>query len=120
MDLNLILHLHMGFAILFIASFAIKSFLFLTDKREAFLAYKKKTLLVETLFSVAFLVFGVWALIFIIKVGAYQHWLDPKITLALIGIPVGIIGFKKENKRMVVLSLAFFTIALIIGLAHYR
>jgi uncharacterized membrane protein SirB2 len=120
MDFRLLLHLHMGFAILFIVSFAIKSSLFLTGKQEAFLSYKKKTLLIETLFSVAFLVFGIWAMIFRIKTNSYQHWLDPKIALALLGIPIGIIGFKKENKAMVVVSLTFFVIALIIGLMHYQ
>ena len=49
-----------------------------------------------------------------------MHWLDPKIMLALIGIPLGIVGFKKENKKLVGLSLVFFLIALIIGLLHYR
>ncbi len=87
-----------------------------------FLNYKKKTLLVETLFSVAFLIFGFWQLIFLIKSGVYAsyHWLDPKITLALIGIPLGIVGFKKENKIMVALSLLFFVVALVLGLMHYQ
>jgi hypothetical protein len=49
-----------------------------------------------------------------------MHWLDPKITLALLAIPVGIIGFKKENKIMVTTSLVFFIVALIIGLMHYQ
>ncbi len=98
----------------------IKSILFLTGKQEAFLSYKKKTLLVETLFSVGFLVLGFWMLIFRIKTGSYEHWLDPKISLALIGIPLGIIGFKKENKIMVTVSLAFFVVAMVIGLMHYQ
>jgi hypothetical protein len=49
-----------------------------------------------------------------------MHWLDPKITLALIAIPLGIVGFKKENKIMVILSLAFFLVSLVIGLMHYQ
>lgn len=119
--LNLI-HLHLLFAVLFLISYTIKSILFLSGKKETFLVYKKKTLLIETLFSIGFLVFGFWMFIFHIKSGSYasMHWLDPKITLALIAIPLGIVGFKKENKLMVGLSLAFFFIALIIGLMHYR
>ena len=117
-----IIHLHLVFAVLFLVSYAIKSLLFLSGKKDAFLVYKKKTLLVETLFSVGFLIFGFWMLIFHIKSGAYKtmHWLDPKITLALIGIPLGIIGFKKENKIMVTISLAFFVVAMVIGLMHYH
>ena len=108
MDYSLLLHLHLGFAIVFLLSYTIKSVLFLSGKQDAFLTYKKKTILIETLFSVGFLVVGFWMLIFRIKTGSYQHWLDPKITLALVGIPLGIVGFKKENKIMVALSLAFF------------
>lgn len=120
MDYALLLHLHLGFAVVFLLSYTVKSVLFLSGKQEAFLAYKKKTLLVETLFSVGFLVVGFWMLIFRIKTGSYEHWLDPKITLALIGIPLGIVGFKKENKIMVTVSLAFFIVALVIGLMHYH
>ena len=50
---------------------------------ELWLAYKKKTLIVETLFSVGFLVFGFWMFIFRIKWGGglppdMHKWLDPK------------------------------------------
>lgn len=119
--LNLI-HLHLLFAVLFLISYSIKSILFLSGNKEQFLNYKKKTILIETLFSIGFLVFGFWVFIFHIKSGAYasMHWLDPKITLAILGIPLGIVGFKKENKKLVGLSLAFFLVALIIGLLHYR
>ena len=107
MDFQQLLHVHFGFAALFLISYTIKSAFFLTGKREAFLSYKKKTLIVETLFSVGFLVSGIILAYMLIGFGGWQHWLDPKITLALIGIPVGIVGFKKENKTMVAVSLAF-------------
>ena len=117
-----LIHLHFVFAILFVGFYSVKSFLFLTGKQEAYLNFKKNTLLVETLCSVGLLIFGFWMFIFHIKSGGYasMHWLDPKIMLALIGIPLGIVGFKKENKKLVGLSLVFFLIALIIGLLHYR
>ena len=120
MDFQQLLHVHFGFAALFLISYTIKSAFFLTGKREAFLSYKKKTLIVETLFSVGFLVSGIILAYMLIGFGGWQHWLDPKITLALIGVPVGIVGFKKENKTMVAVSLAFFAIAMIIGLAHFH
>ena len=120
MDFQLLLHLHLAFAVSFLASYTIKSILFLSGKQDVFLSYKKKTLLVETLLSVGFLFSGGMLVYLLIGFGGYQHWLDPKIALALIGIPIGIIGFKKENKILVALSLAFFFIALIIGLMHYH
>ena len=120
MDYQLLLHLHLWIAVLFLISYFTKSILFLTGKRETFLLYKKKTLLAETLLSVGFLVLGFWMLIFRIKTHSYAHWLDPKITFALIAIPLGIVGFKKENKILVALSSAFFLVSLIIGLVHYH
>lgn len=120
MDYQILLHLHLLFAALFLLSYLIKSVLFLSGKKDAFLSYKKKTLAVETLFSLGFLVLGAWMMIFRIKTDTYQHWLDPKIGLALIAIPLGIVGFKKENKILVGTSLLFFLIALAIGLAHFH
>jgi uncharacterized membrane protein SirB2 len=120
-NLNII-HLHFLFALLFLVSYTIKSVLFLAGKQESFLTFKKKTILIETIFAVGFLVFGFWMFIFHIKSGNYKHmhWLDPKITLALLAIPLGIVGFKKGNKTMVALSLLSFFISLIIGLLHYQ
>lgn len=120
MDYQILLHLHLTFAVLFLLSYLIKTFLFLSGKQEQFLSYKKKTLLVETIFAVGFLVLGFWMVIFRIKTNSYQHWLDPKISLALIAIPLGIVGFKKENKPMVIISLLFFLVSLVIGLMHFQ
>ncbi|MBK9330751.1 MAG: hypothetical protein IPM95_15950 [Sphingobacteriales bacterium] len=125
MDYKLLLHLHLGFAVLFFISYSIKSVLFLAGKSNAFLAYKKKTLIVETLLSVGFLVLGFWMYFFRIKwmggIPAEMHmWLDSKVLLALAAIPLGIVGFKKENKVLVALSLLFFTITLVLGLMHYQ
>ncbi len=120
MDFQLLRHLHLGFAIIFFLSYTIKSLLFLSGKHAAFLTYKKKTLLVETLFALGFLISGFIMVYILIGFDGYQHWLDSKITLALIAIPIGIIGFKKENKLMVTISLVFFIVSLIIGLMHYQ
>ncbi len=114
------LHTHLWLAILFLLIYTAKSMLFLLGKKDAFLSFKKKTLLLETLLSLGFLVMGFWMLTFRIKSGSYEHWMDPKISLALIAIPLGIIGFKKENKTLVALSLIFFYVALAIGLKHYH
>ena len=122
MDYQILLHTHLTFAVLFLLSYLIKTVLFFSGNRDLFLNYKKKTLIVETIFAVGFLVFGFWMFIFDIITKKYSamHWLDPKITLALIAIPLGIVGFKKENKIMVALSLLFFIVSLIIGLMHFH
>jgi uncharacterized membrane protein SirB2 len=100
--------------------YTIKSVLFLSGNQHAYLSFKKKTLIIETLFAVGFLISGFALAYMLIGFGAWQHWLDPKITLALIAIPLGIVGFKKSNKILVALSLLFFYISLVIGLMHYH
>jgi uncharacterized membrane protein SirB2 len=115
-----LLHLHLGFTILFVLSYSIKSVLFLMGKTEAYLAFRKKSIIPETICAVIFLVTGIMLVWTLIGFGTYQHWLDPKITLAIIGIPVGIIGFKKNNKVLVGLSWIMFLTALAIGLSHYH
>ena len=120
MQFTTLLHLHLGFALLFLLTYSIKSILFLMGKNEAFLSFKKKTIIPETICAVIFLSIGIWMLVFRIRTGTYQHWSDPKITMALIAIPLGIIGFKKGNKLMVGMSWAMFLAALAIGLAHYQ
>lgn len=120
MEYQTLLHLHLWLAVLFLVSYTIKSLLFLFGSREKFIAFKEKTIVVETLLSVGFLVFGFWLMISHFKNNTYPHWLDPKISLAIIAIPLGILGFKKGNKVLVALSLLFFLVALIIGLLHYH
>jgi uncharacterized membrane protein SirB2 len=112
----------MGFGILFLLTYIPKSILFLTDQKS-FAVFKQKTLLIETVFSVLFLISGVYMLTFVIKAGypaEYHKWLDPKIMLALLAIPLGIVGFKKGKKLLVALSLAFFLATLTIGLLHFK
>ncbi len=124
MDFKMLLHLHLGFAVLFLLSYSIKSILFLSGNKEAFLSFKKKTLVIETIFSVGFLVCGFILIYMLIGFDSYtpevHKWLDAKIGLALIAIPLGIVGFKKENKVLVGLSLLFFIVALILGLMHFQ
>lgn len=119
MQYTTLLHAHMGFAILFLVTYSIKSVLFLTGKQESYLSFKKKTIIPETICSVIFLVLGFWMIYFRIQTDTYDHWVDPKITLALAAIPVGIVGFKKENKALVGLSWLLFIVALALGLSHF-
>jgi uncharacterized membrane protein SirB2 len=120
MQFTTLLHLHMGFAILFLLTYSIKSVLFLTGKTDSYLSFKKRTIIPETIFSVIFLVLGFWLMFFRVKTGTYQHWVDPKIAMALLAIPVGIVGFKKENKVLVAFSWLLFIVSLAIGLAHFQ
>jgi uncharacterized membrane protein SirB2 len=104
-------HLHMTFAIVFLLSYLIKTILFFTNK-EGFRSYKAKTLIPETLASVGFLATGIYMAFFTIGMASLPGWFHLKLTLVILGIPLGIVGFKKENKVLVFLSALFFSYVL--------
>lgn len=107
-------HTHLLFACLFLLSYVIKTILFFGSNLEVFRSYKKKTIIAESVLATLFLITGVWLLT---QVGfaALGPWFHLKLTLVVLAIPIGIIGFKKENKIMVGLSTLFFLYVL--GLA---
>jgi uncharacterized membrane protein SirB2 len=47
-------------------------------------------------------------------------WLQLKITLVVLAIPLGVIGFKKQNKILVGLSALFFIYVLLLALPQTR
>jgi uncharacterized membrane protein SirB2 len=114
MDYNTIKLSHTFFTVAFLLSYLIKTILFFSNQ-DAFRNYKAKTLPVETLAAVAFLVTGFWMLYYRGGFGGMAVWFHIKFTLVLLAVPLGIIGFKKENKLLVLLSTIFFFF--ILGLA---
>ena len=118
-------HIHYVFVIFFLISYFIKSTLFLLGKNEAFASYKKKSILTETLFAVGFLVTGVAMIIQNQNIfdGAWlknSGWFHIKLTLVILAIPLGIIGFKKSNKLLVFISVLFFLYVLLLALPATR
>ncbi len=105
--MHVLKHLHWLFIGLFLLSYIIKSILFLTNKKSAFQSFRAKTLVPESILATAFLITGVWMLINT-GFGAYGGWMHLKLTLVILAIPLGIVGFKKENKALVLFSLIMF------------
>ncbi|MEZ5006972.1 MAG: SirB2 family protein [Chitinophagales bacterium] len=118
-------HVHYVFVVLFLISYFIKSTLFLLGKNEAFASYKKKSILTETLFAVGFLITGIAMIIQNQNIfdGAWlknSGWFHIKLTLVILAIPLGIIGFKKSNKLLVLISVLFFLYVLLLALPATR
>ena len=118
-------HVHYLFIALFLLSYLIKSVLFLAGKKEAFANFKKKTIIFETLMAVGFIVTGVIMLVQNQQIsdGAWMKasgWFHLKLTLVVLAIPLGIVGFKKGNKVLVVLSALFFIYVLLLALPQTR
>ncbi len=115
MDYIAIKHTHMAFAILYFVIFNVKGLLFLFSEREKYLSYKSKTIAVEMLLSVLFLLSGIHLLIQK-GMGNMPGIFHLKLTLVILSIPLGIVGFKKENKVLVSLSMACILSVLLIAL----
>jgi uncharacterized membrane protein SirB2 len=114
-----VLHTHWLFIGLYLLFYLIKCVLFLTGSPR-FASWRKKTLVPENIFAVGFLATGIVMMVQLIKHGndwmADNGWFHMKLTLVVLAIPLGIIGFKKENKALVAVSLLFFLYVLGIAL----
>lgn len=108
-------HLHWLFIALYLLFYLIKGFLFLTDN-PGFANWRKKTLVPENIFAVGFLVTGI---IMLVQLGGpwmkLNGWFHLKLTLVVLSIPVGIIGYKKSSKLLVALSVLM--LLYVLGLA---
>jgi uncharacterized membrane protein SirB2 len=97
-----LLHTHKLVVILFLLHYFIKTVLLVLNKHEALEKYTKPTRVPEIIISSLFLITGVSMLI----MGAHiNNLLLIKITTVLASIPLAVIGFKKQNKVLAVLSL---------------
>jgi uncharacterized membrane protein SirB2 len=104
--MSYLLHFHWLFIALFLASYLIKSFLFLSNS-NLFEKYRKNTLIPESIFSAGFLITGI---IMLLQIGfaGLGGWFHLKLTLVIVSIPLGIVGFKKKNKALVSISAVIF------------
>lgn len=100
-------HTHTLLVTIFLLSYIIKTFLLVSGKREAFLRYRKRFLMPEMIITILFLLTGVymwWSIGF----GNIAGWFHVKISLVLFGIAFGIIGFRRENKALAIISTLIF------------
>lgn len=102
---KIILNAHIIIVTLYLINYSIKSSLFLFGNKETFRMYRKKTMWVEMVFPLLFIATGLYNLFNMGGFGVMGGWFHMKLTLVLLSIPIGIVGMKKENKLLVVLSL---------------
>jgi uncharacterized membrane protein SirB2 len=96
-----IFYTHLISVNLFLLIYLIKTILLLGNKNEGLAKFTKTVKVPEMIISTLFLITGVYMLM---QVGTTK-FLIIKICMVLVSIPVAIIGFKKSNKMMAVLSL---------------
>ncbi|WP_181885069.1 SirB2 family protein [Pontibacter diazotrophicus] len=100
------LHTHVLVVVLFLLFFAVKAILLLFNKRETLDKVRSKTKIVDMILGTLILVTGGY-LLFLYS-GGIPTYLIVKIVLVLLAIPLGIVGIKRENKVLTVLTLFIF------------
>lgn len=95
------LHTHIFLVTLFLMIYVIKTILLFSDINK-FKVFAKKVKVPEMILAVLFLGTGLYLL--------YQNgwslpgWIHLKITLVILSIPIAIVGTKKENKWLLLIS----------------
>lgn len=105
--MTIITTIHTASAILFILDYLVKSILLVTDNSSTLDKYKGYTKVISMVISTVFLVSGIY-LISQIGMKTIGGWFHLKLTLTIVALVLGIIGFKKRNKAMVLISAFFF------------
>ncbi len=103
MDYHHIVLAHRIFVSLFLLHYVVKLGLLLSNKSTTLASYSAKTKIVEMILSVLFLGSGVY----LVAQGPSLHILQIiKLACVFASIPLAIIGFKKGNKMLAILSIA--------------
>ncbi|WP_299759080.1 cytochrome c [uncultured Pontibacter sp.] len=100
------LHTHVLVVVLFLLLFAFKTALLLLNKHKALAKARRQTRVLDIIFGILILITGGY-LLFSYQ-GVLPMWLIAKVALVLLAIPAGIIGIKRENKILSLLSLLLF------------
>lgn len=114
MEYSQLLAAHKGIIYLFLSSITFKVVMMVVNK-EKFKIIRDKTKVVEMVLGTLILASGGWLLA---KTPfSSQGWLHVKMTLAIIGIPLAIVGFKKQNVMLAALSLGVFFYVFYMGVS---
>jgi uncharacterized membrane protein SirB2 len=118
-------HIHYLFIAIYLITYLSKSVLLLMGKTQTLATFKKKTIIIESIMALGFIVTGVMMILNNQNATSGEWlkssgWLQLKITLVVLAIPLGVIGFKKQNKILVGLSALFFIYVLLLALPQTR
>lgn len=113
--MDMLRHLHWLFIALYLLSFLTKSYLFLAGNGNTYEKFRKRTLIIENVLAVAFLATGIAMLV---QNPGYLSggWMHVKLTLVVVAIPLGIVGFRKNSKALVFLAATCFVAVLAMAL----
>lgn len=114
-------HTHVLFAVLLILLLLIKTVLLVFNKSDALRKLRAKTKVLDMIFGTLIIITGGYMLyktIEVLESGKVETYLIVKIVVTLIGIPLGIVAFKKENKVLAVVT--FLAFVYVYGIAETK
>lgn len=97
------LHTHTFVVALFLILYLIKTTLLLAGKNETLDKFSKKTRIVEMVVSTLFLLTGIYLATQAPSISA-GNWFWVKLVAVFASIPLAIVGFKRKNKVLALLS----------------
>lgn len=112
MNSNLLVTVHLIVVNLFLLIYLVKTILIFTSV-PALEKFSRATRVPEMIVSTLFLVTGIWLFVIL---GAIKTFHIIKLACIMISIPVAVVGFKKQNKALALLS--FLLIVGAYGLAE--
>jgi mono/diheme cytochrome c family protein len=86
----------------------VKGYFLIGDKKETLAGYTAKTKIAEMVLSALFLASGIYLAVFGPALSVLQ-WV--KIAMVFASIPLAIVGFKKGNKMLAILSIVLLLLA---------
>jgi len=104
---RIILNLHTFLVFAFLLFIVIKGILLLSGNKELLAKLKRIGSLVDMILGISVVASGIY-LIVSIGMGNIGGWFHLKLLLVVLAIPCAIIGFKKQSKALVIISLLLF------------
>jgi uncharacterized membrane protein SirB2 len=99
---QLLLPLHKFSVQALLLIYLIKTILLLMNKKDNLIGFTKMVKVPEMIVSTLFLITGIWMFA---QIGAIKTFQIIKLVAVFIAIPLAVIGFKKSNKALALLSL---------------
>lgn len=108
MDQLLLLLLHKFSVQALLLIYLIKTILLVSNQKNGLTGFTKIVKVPEMIISTAFLITGIWMFA---QIGAIKTFQIIKLVAVFLAIPLAVVGFKKSNKMLAVLSLVLLLLA---------
>jgi len=107
-------HTHTLLVCIFLLSLTVKYVLLLFNRHSLLDKVRNKTKIFDMVVALLFLATGFYMFLGLLNM-QLGGWFHLKLTLVILGIPLGIIAFRKKNKLLATLTMLLFYYVLIMA-----